>query len=87
MELDVSIPMVMLTDSTGAIGIAKFQKINNRTKHIDVRYHFIRERCADGTIELKKVKSSENVADIFTKPLGANNFNKLTKMLPIRMCQ
>ena len=70
MEFVVTIPMVISTDSSGAIGIANFKQVNNRTKHINVRYHFVRERTADGTIVLQKVKTSDNTADMFTKNLG-----------------
>ena len=38
MGFKVSRPMSLLTDSNGAIGVAKFERVNNRTKHIDVRY-------------------------------------------------
>jgi len=76
LELTVEIPMIILTDSTGAIGIANFRKVHDRSKHIDVRYHFTRERITDGTLRLKKVPTDENAADIFTKPLGATKMSK-----------
>ena len=44
------------------------------TKHIDVRYHFLRDRMKLGQIVVEYVKTSENVADAFTKALGAANF-------------
>ena len=42
-----------------------------RTKHIEVHYHFIRERVLDGNIDLTYVRTDEQVVDIFTKALGA----------------
>ena len=74
--LTVEKPMVLLSDSTGAIGIAKFQKIHDRSKHIDIRYHFTREFIKDGTLRLAKVSTEENSADIFTKPLSAVKMNR-----------
>jgi hypothetical protein len=41
-----------------------------RTKHIDIRYHYIREKVADGTITINKIDSNDNLADIFTKALS-----------------
>ena len=45
-------------------------KASLRTKHIDVRYHFIREYIVDGTVEIVFVPSERNDADIFTKNIG-----------------
>ena len=45
-------------------------KASLRTKHIDVRYHFIREYIVDGTVEIIFVPSENNDADIFTKNVG-----------------
>ena len=78
MEFVVEVPMIFLTDSTGAIGIAKFKRIHDRSKHIDVRYHFTRERVMDGSLKLMKVSTDENSADIFTKPLCVVKLNKFT---------
>ena len=84
MELKVSKPMSILTDSTGAIGVAKFERVNNRTKHIDVRYHFCREYVKDKTVELVKVKSEDNVADMFTKNLGKTVLSRLLEKMSLR---
>jgi len=42
---------------------------NERSKHIDVRFHFIRDHVKKGSVELVHVASQDQVADIFTKPL------------------
>ena len=47
-----------------------------RTKHIEVHYHFIRERVLDGAIDLTYVRTDEQVADIFTKALGAEKLRR-----------
>ena len=78
MDINVTKPMIILTDSTGAIGIANFKKIHDRSKHIDVKYHFTRERIADGELRLTKISTDDNPADIFTKPLGALKLNQFT---------
>ena len=47
-----------------------------RTKHIEVHYHFFRERVLDGDIDLTYVRTDEQVADIFTKALGAEKLRR-----------
>lgn len=48
---------------------SKNQTFHERTKHIDVRYHFIRDVINEGKVNLKKIGTSENAADAFTKRL------------------
>nr|GEX96416.1 putative ribonuclease H-like domain-containing protein [Tanacetum cinerariifolium] len=57
---------------------------NSRTKHIAVRYHFIKEHVEKGTIELYFVKTDYQLADIFTKALPADCFNYLVHRLGMR---
>ena len=47
-----------------------------KSKHIEVHYHFIRERVLDGDIDLTYVRTDEHVADIFTKVLGAEKLRR-----------
>ena len=50
---------------------------HSRTKHIDIRYHFIREHVMNGTVVLHFVPTADQIADIFTKPLDESTFSKL----------
>ena len=52
-----------------AVKIAKNPVQHSRTKHIDIRHHFLRDHEAKGDISLQGVRSEEQLADIFTKPL------------------
>ena len=65
-------PIELYLDNTGAAAIAQKDLNNQRTKHIDVRFHFIREWVQSGTIKVLKVHTTKNVADIFTKSLPRN---------------
>ena len=67
----------LLCDNTSAISIVSNPVNHSRTKHIDIRYHFIREHAHNGTIELHYVPTDKQLADIFTKPLDEATFNRL----------
>ena len=70
-------PIVINEDNQGAIAMAKNPVGHARTKHIDIRYHFVREGVQDGAIILKYVATGEMIADILTKPLPKCTFQKL----------
>ena len=55
-----------------------------RTKHIEVHYHFIRERVLDGDIDLTYVRTDEQVTDIFTKALGVEKLRRFRAMLGVQ---
>ena len=68
-------------DNTGCIKIAKNPILNRKTKHIEIYYHFIRERVERKEINLEYVPSNENLADMFTKPLIPGMFKALAMVL------
>jgi hypothetical protein len=57
-------------DNTCAIAYAENESTHKRSKHIDVRYHFIRDLIEEERISLSYIKSEDNTADLLTKPLG-----------------
>lgn len=79
--LNSSIPL--LVDNQSAIALASSHKTNARTKHIDVRYHFIREKVEDGTIALEYVPTDEQLADVMTKSLGLVKHADFVKSLQL----
>ncbi|WVZ89319.1 hypothetical protein U9M48_035740 [Paspalum notatum var. saurae] len=64
----------LLVDSTSAISVAKNPVLHSKTKHIDVRFHFLRDHYEKGDIDLVHVASENQLADIFTKPLEFGTF-------------
>ena len=74
--LKLETPVVIHVDNTGAIDIATTLSCNKRTKHIDVRHHFIRDNYEKGIIAPMHIPTEKNIADIFTKPLGEALFLK-----------
>nr|GEY16094.1 retrovirus-related Pol polyprotein from transposon TNT 1-94 [Tanacetum cinerariifolium] len=71
-------------DSKSAIAISCNPVQDSRTKHITVRYHFIKEHVENGTIELYFVKTDYQLADIFTKALPVDRFSYLVHRLGMR---
>ena len=71
------VPTVLLSDNLSAISIAHGETHHARTKHIDIRHHFIRERIATGEVQLHWVASAEQQADILTKALAKATFDPL----------
>lgn len=68
-------------DNSSTVNLSKNTVLHSRSKHIDVRHHFLRENVNLGVIKLEKVNTLNNVADIFTKPLPAERFCVLRREL------
>ena len=68
-------------DNTSAITITQNLVQHPRTKHIDIKYHFIREHVMNGIVELHFVPSEKQLADNFTKPLDESTFSRLVSEL------
>ena len=69
LSIPTSLPIFIRSDNEGAIALADNDISHNRTKHIDIRYHFIRSHVDSKKIFLSHIPGTENPADIFTKPL------------------
>lgn len=72
--LKVNTPITVHCDNQSTVLISKNGVKNERTKHIDVRYNFIKDVCTLGTIVPKWVPTTEQLADILTKPLSRELF-------------
>ena len=72
--------VILNVDNQGAICLAKNPVHHQRTKHIDIKYHYIRGEIQEGNVELKYVPSSDNIADLFTKPVSKDRLNKFSCM-------
>jgi hypothetical protein len=84
-ELQVSLtsPPVLWCDNIGASFFASYPMINARTKHVEVDYHFVRERVANKYLLLRFLSSKDQIADIFTKPLAYPRFTLLSSKLTV----
>jgi hypothetical protein len=74
---------VLHCDNQGALILTADPSFHSRAKHIDVQYHFSRDRVERGELSFTYVHTSENMADIFTKPLPKPLFKKFREMLGI----
>jgi hypothetical protein len=81
--------VLIFVDNQGAIKISKNNITSNRTKHIDIKYHYCREKVQDGTVRLDYIPSEFMLADILTKAVGAVVLGRLvpniTGMLTMRL--
>ena len=68
--------VIVNVDNQGAISLAKNPVHHQRSKHIDISYHFIRNEIQNGIVDLKYVKSEDNVSDIFFKPVSKSRLLK-----------
>ena len=81
--VEISSPIVIREDNKACQMFADHAGNFGRTKHIDVRYHFVRERLARGDIRIDYVRTDEQVADIFTKALSRELFKKFRARLVV----
>ena len=76
-------PVVMHQDNKGCIELTKNNKNHPKTKHIDIRHHFIKDLVERGIMEMKYCPIKEMIADIMTKPLASPRFLELKDLLRV----
>jgi hypothetical protein len=81
--LSVNAHVVIYCDNISSILLANNPVYHARTKHIEVHYHFIREKVLAKEIDLIHVNTEDQVADIFTKALGTYKLKKFRKMFGV----
>ena len=73
----------MACDNQSAIAMTKNPEFHSRTKHIDLRYHWIRNKVEEREIEVVYVPTEHNTADVFTKALGKEKHSYFTTRLHV----
>jgi hypothetical protein len=68
-------------DSQACIKIATNPCLAERTKHFDIKYHWLREKVKNGDVKLQYISTHDQLADIFTKGLGERQHSKLRALL------
>ena len=82
-QIKFSPPISIMCDNKSAISISKNPAMHSKTKHIPIKYHFLREQVLEEKVKLEYVPSKEQVVDIFTKPLPGEAFEYLRQKLAI----
>ena len=83
-DYDILHPVTLFCDNMSSIQLANNPVFHARRKHIEVHYHYIREKVLAHEIDLVYVGTHEQVADIFTKSLGAEKLHKFRDMLGVQ---
>ncbi|KAK2440889.1 putative mitochondrial protein [Trifolium repens] len=84
MMIDVDEEIELRVDNKSAINLAKNPIAHGRSKHIETKFHFLRDQVTKGKIKLVYCKTEAQGADIFTKPLKIERFKDLRKMLNVQ---
>ena len=69
MKEEIKEPMILYCDNKSAINVSKNLVIHSKTKHIAIKYHYVRELVEDKEVKMEYVNTKEKIADIFTKAL------------------
>ena len=77
------LPISIKADNQGSIALSKNPGNHNRTKHIDIRHHFIRERLKENWFKLEYCQTENMLADIFTKGLPGPRFAELREKIGV----
>ena len=73
-EFQGSRPLTIFEDNTGCIQLSRNPVHHGRSKHVEIRYHWLRDKCREGVLKLSKIDTKLNTADIFTKPTKKSTF-------------
>jgi len=81
-SISIELPVpILYTDNQAAESIAKQELEYQRSKHIDVRYHFIRDHFGKGMFDLKHIPGDQQIADILIKPLSRIKHYRIVQAL------
>ena len=72
---------VLQVDNSAAVKLAQNPEFHRRTKHIDVKYFFVREKVIDGSIDISQISTEHQVADVMTKPLDRVRLSRMCDKL------
>ena len=75
--------MCVFHDNTSAINLSKNPVLHSKSKHIEIRYHFIRDLVDEKTVYLEFINTDNQKVDIFTKPLDGPRFESLHKTIGV----
>jgi hypothetical protein len=77
LEVKYAAPIPIHYDNTSAINVSKNHVLHSKTKHIPIKYHFLREKVTNQVVKVHYIPTTEQIADIFTKTLAKTPFEYL----------
>lgn len=83
-NIEIREPTIIFEDNTSSQKMAENPNPSHRTKHIDIRYHYIKDYIKKNLIQIQHCDTNEMLADIMTKPLSRIKFEKFRNMLGIK---
>ena len=78
---------VIFVDNQSAIRLVRNPEFHRRTKHIDIRYHYIREKVEEKMLKIEYVRTEQQKADVFTKALARERFRMLRESIGMNECR
>ncbi|KAK2413316.1 hypothetical protein QL285_036041 [Trifolium repens] len=81
LKIDAEKPIVLQIDNQSAINLANNPVLHGRSKHIETRFHFLREQVNQGNLEVKHCATGSQIADVLTKSLKTDRFLALRSAL------
>jgi hypothetical protein len=83
LKVNCTIPITIQCDNTSAISVSKNLVLHSKTKHIPIKYRFLREQVTNRVSQLNYIPSTEQITDIFTKSLATTPFGYLHQKLGV----
>jgi transposase InsO family protein len=83
LQLPVQVPLILHEDNQAAIRISKNPENHKRAKHIDIKYHFLKEKVDEGKVSLVYINTKQQRADAMTKALPRVQFQELRKTMVV----
>jgi hypothetical protein len=83
LKVNYTDPIPIHYDKTNAISVSKNLVLHSKTKHIPIKYHFLKEHVTNRVVQLTYIPSTEHIVDIFTKPLATTPFEYLCNNLGV----
>jgi hypothetical protein len=77
LQIKYNDPIIINCDNVSAISISKNSVIHSKTKHIPIKYHFLRDQVTQKIVKIVYLDTKEQIADIFIKPLPRSTFENL----------
>ena len=85
MKEEITKPVILYCDNTSVdINISKYPVMHAKTKHIAIKYHYVREPVEDKQVKMEYIQSKEYISDIFTKPVPKDAFEYLRGKLGVK---